>query len=489
MFTGTTIFNEDGQAANRRGCAREPLKWVVLVFYGEHNWGKLLDMNESGMRFEYAEPPSLGQRISFTFEAMGRMPAPFGGEVISDTFQAAGEIKWAREFERMAGVEFAGLAEESREQIRHWLSFEASASTDTRGDQAKREGPVPERRLPEPAGSSTEEACKGVDPDGSGPVLEKSDSDVEPIGILDFQLAAKILEAPAFEAYSELLAVEDRKRKPASGLKQRMTGTGLLAASACLAILAVAAGVKMILPASARRSEAARRISSSSGNDPESGSAKFSPNAKNPFLVEVLDAENRRWLLWFVNQASKSKPGAGGHESSVPASPAPSRAAGQTQQLASAKPLREFQLVSPHVSRPSANGLSDNSLSIAVPVVPAEASPLGATLGGMVARGAKPAPVTRALPIGGQVQEARLIRSVPPAYPALAKTNHVAGDVTLDALIDANGKVTDVKVVSGPSLLRAAAMDALRSWKYEPARLDGHTVSTHLSVIVKFHSE
>ncbi|HUC53786.1 MAG TPA: energy transducer TonB [Candidatus Cybelea sp.] len=68
-----------------------------------------------------------------------------------------------------------------------------------------------------------------------------------------------------------------------------------------------------------------------------------------------------------------------------------------------------------------------------------------------------------------------------------AKSEHVEGVVTLDALIDTTGKVTEVKVVAGPNLLRQAALDALRSWKYEPARLGGQPVSSHLSVTVKFH--
>jgi TonB family protein len=492
MSTATAIFNEDGQAANRRGCAREPLKWVVLVFFGENNWGKLLDINERGMRFEYAEPPSLGQRIGFTFEAMGRLPAHFGGEVVSNSFRAAGEIKWTREFERMAGVEFRGLAEESREHIRHWLSFEASSSSVTRSGEAKREAPASQPKMIEPVASSAEDAGRKVGPDGSGPELEKSECKVEPMGTLDSQLVAKILEAPTFEAYSKLLADADQKHKPLSGSKRWMTRTGLLAVSGCLAILAVAAGVKMILPVWARKSEAATRIASLSMNESEPSSAKFYPNGKNPFLVEVLDAENRRWLLWFVNKAPKNRPDQGDRESSVPSSPGPlARAAGQTRQLASAKPgpSHEFTLVSPNVSHPQASGLTENSLSTAVSAVPAEAPPLAAAIGGMAARGAKPVPVTQALPVGGQVQVARLVRSVPPVYPPLAKTNHVAGNVTLDALIDANGKVTDVKVLSGPSLLQGAATDALRLWKYEPARLDGHPVSTRLSVIVKFRAE
>src|SRR5258708_28772423 len=126
MSTSATIFGENGLTGNRRRCPREPLNWVVLVFFGETNWGKLVNLNENGMCFEFEERPSLGQRISFTIEAMGRMPASFGGEVISNSFQAAGEIKWTRDFERAAGVQFADLAEESREQIRHWLSFQAS---------------------------------------------------------------------------------------------------------------------------------------------------------------------------------------------------------------------------------------------------------------------------------------------------------------------------------------------------------------------------
>jgi protein TonB len=79
-----------------------------------------------------------------------------------------------------------------------------------------------------------------------------------------------------------------------------------------------------------------------------------------------------------------------------------------------------------------------------------------------------------------------LISSVSPVYPALAKTQHVAGDVRVDALIDANGRVTTMKVVSGPSLLHQAAMDSLRHWKYQAATLDGKPVPMHLTVTLQF---
>ena len=96
------------------------------------------------------------------------------------------------------------------------------------------------------------------------------------------------------------------------------------------------------------------------------------------------------------------------------------------------------------------------------------------------------APAT-ALPVGGDVRLAKIIFSVPPKYPTLAKSQHVSGNVLIDALIDAYGHVTTMKVVSGPAVLHQAAMDALKQWRYQPASLDGHPVSMHLAVTIQFH--
>jgi protein TonB len=89
-------------------------------------------------------------------------------------------------------------------------------------------------------------------------------------------------------------------------------------------------------------------------------------------------------------------------------------------------------------------------------------------------------------PMGGEVKTARLISSTPPAYPPSARSQGVEGDVTLDALIDESGRVSRVKTISGPELLRQAAEVAVRQWKYKPATLDGNAVPMHLTVTVKF---
>jgi protein TonB len=93
------------------------------------------------------------------------------------------------------------------------------------------------------------------------------------------------------------------------------------------------------------------------------------------------------------------------------------------------------------------------------------------------------------LPIGGDVKPAKLISSVAPTYTAMAKNQHVYGDVLIDALIDANGHVTTMKVISGPALLHQAAMTALRQWKYQPASLNGKAVPMHLTVTMKFRPQ
>lgn len=90
------------------------------------------------------------------------------------------------------------------------------------------------------------------------------------------------------------------------------------------------------------------------------------------------------------------------------------------------------------------------------------------------------------VPVGGDVKPARLLSSIPPVYPQLARAQRLSGDVTIDALIEANGRVSATKVLSGPALLHQSAVDAVKQWKYQPATLNGQPTSMHLTVVVQF---
>jgi periplasmic protein TonB len=86
----------------------------------------------------------------------------------------------------------------------------------------------------------------------------------------------------------------------------------------------------------------------------------------------------------------------------------------------------------------------------------------------------------------GKLELPKLLSSTNPLYPPAARAQALEGVVMLDASVDATGKVTDVKVISGPLLLRQAAIDALRKWKFQPARLNGQPTAAHTSVNVRF---
>jgi TonB family protein len=88
---------------------------------------------------------------------------------------------------------------------------------------------------------------------------------------------------------------------------------------------------------------------------------------------------------------------------------------------------------------------------------------------------------------GGQLQQPKLLASVAAVYPPDARARHIQGDVVIDALIDATGKVTATKIITGNPLLQGAAADSLRLWKYQPAQLNGQAIPIHINVTVTFH--
>jgi periplasmic protein TonB len=80
----------------------------------------------------------------------------------------------------------------------------------------------------------------------------------------------------------------------------------------------------------------------------------------------------------------------------------------------------------------------------------------------------------------------KLIYKVVPVYPPLALKTGVSGTVTLMAFIDEAGNVADLKVLSGHMLLKEAAMQAVKQWKYSPTVLNGEPVPVQATVNVIF---
>lgn len=671
----------------RRSCRRATLQWVVLVFFGGDQWGKLVDLSEKGMCFQFEHPPALRQSINFTFEAMGCMAIPsegHEGSVFGDSIQATGRVKWTREFERTAGVEFLELSPRSRDQIRYWISSGASqdaaapsrelqqewnkkkskkadrkAAPFTAAALAGPQAPVepapspakapfepreevfasdpanagsdievvwepepslapptidepatPHRKWPREREPERDAAFTPVSPDEpaishrkwsgeaepedtytsptlEGPAAEhsrkwpldaKSESafappdfdepaasaenwpaepepQLEPSFLpptLDEATAVELREkldalshgkrtlepepedsamlpsldepvahpgkwesrsepAPApeefvpsdrrgfwgskdafasqpadFEVPGMLHHDERQRRGQTLELKQHRARFGVIAVLGLLATLGALAGIIRFTSKFNERSDATD-VSRPSENNVASSRAEAgaAPGARSPFLVEVVDANNHRSVIVFSTEA---RPNKSGHvqdsslsETSVMAVQEPRE---ETKTSAIKQASRDFTLIAPHAASSPAGVNS----SVEAPALTTQApASVDAPLQNLPSP-AMPGAADRAPAVGGEVQPARLIHAVLPSYPQIARSSRVAGDVTLDALVDESGNVLDVKVIAGPLLLRDAAMEALRQWKYEPARLDGQPTPMHLTVTVKFQA-
>lgn len=76
--------------------------------------------------------------------------------------------------------------------------------------------------------------------------------------------------------------------------------------------------------------------------------------------------------------------------------------------------------------------------------------------------------------------------NVDPIYPSIAQTARVQGVVILEAIIDERGSVKSVSVLRSIPLLDRAAEDAVRQWRFTPARLNGEAVPVVMTVTVRF---
>jgi TonB family protein len=101
----------------------------------------------------------------------------------------------------------------------------------------------------------------------------------------------------------------------------------------------------------------------------------------------------------------------------------------------------------------------------------------------------RPQQVTRGdgpVRVGDSIKEPRKIRNATPVYPAQARGLGIQGTVTLDCVISPRGDVTDVRVVRSIPMLDAAAVEAVRQWRYTPTFVDGEPVRVIMTVTVNF---
>ena len=82
--------------------------------------------------------------------------------------------------------------------------------------------------------------------------------------------------------------------------------------------------------------------------------------------------------------------------------------------------------------------------------------------------------------------EGNLIHRVQPEYPQLARQARIQGPVILRAIINRDGRIENLQVLSGHPMLVQAAIDAVRQWRYRPYLLNDQAVEVETQITVNF---
>ncbi|SEG56909.1 outer membrane transport energization protein TonB [Bryocella elongata] len=100
----------------------------------------------------------------------------------------------------------------------------------------------------------------------------------------------------------------------------------------------------------------------------------------------------------------------------------------------------------------------------------------------------RPAPAARSdrIAISGGVIAGMLLAPIVPVYPSIAKATRTEGTVVIEAVISTSGRIESAHAISGPAILQAAALEAVRSARYKPYLLNGAPTEVQTTITVNF---
>jgi periplasmic protein TonB len=91
------------------------------------------------------------------------------------------------------------------------------------------------------------------------------------------------------------------------------------------------------------------------------------------------------------------------------------------------------------------------------------------------------------LRVGGDVKAPVAVNRAKPDYTDAARKAHISGVVVVEAVVNKQGEVEQVKVLKGlPMGLSEQAVDAVKKWRFHPGTLNGEPVDVIFSLTVNF---
>ena len=209
-------------------------------------------------------------------------------------------------------------------------------------------------------------------------------------------------------------------------------------------------------------------------------------SSSHPVESAAVGSQATNRLTNVLAKASISSPAKPQQQVASNASPAPPQLETNNAQPATLAPR-----LSSEVRPPDARARESGTKANSVPTAKEPAT--SANITGAVAVVTDPYPSLR-IPSGSSkkqrqgasLQLGRLLSRIEPAYPEDAKQQGIQGTVKLHAVIDRNGSVQSLQPVNGPPVLVAAAVNAVRQWRFSETLLAGHSVETEEDINVVF---
>ena len=438
--------------SERRRNSRVKVDSLLPVDLGRENGGIVLNLSEGGLRVRMVGRLETDDIIRLRFT----LPEQ------NNRIETLGQIAWVDEARTGGGVRLVSLAEESQQQIKHWLALNAPASETQPQEtliQTKATAREPVESLPEQA---------EVTGSAATPLEPKKDSAVAS----EFQ---PLLTESATVREFRLKRQQSHEQAMREEFRHRLIRAGI---SACLLIVVVVAGAALyrfqgerikgflgaikeqLVASGAWPSEAGRPTTTATREDksappaPQRGASKIQPGAEHE--PPILSANARQSMA----EALSKKPG--------PPELVVLEANGQRRLIAyRGGPVAQLK----NWPRGRVEILRD----ILMPGAASSSEPVPvATANARTAGSAQEA-------TDGVAEQQQL-----PAYPPLALQNNVQGTVVLRAVIGKDGVVQNVQLVSGPPVLASAVLDAVRKWRYMPYLRNGEPVEVERQITVEF---
>lgn len=478
-------------SSDRRRHARQRLRSLAYAELDQANGGIVLDASESGVSVHAVVPVTDSELPQF------RLKLPDSVAWL----ETRARVVWTRDEGKVAGLQFEDLPNSTRDQIREWLSREALTSeidgyypsTPTEQPLAKNPepGPVPASHAevtgldatpangmnsmppvqtvaePEPAREAASNP-KAIEPSHTPVAAEMATTSVQGAAELAKSLTKSAPPARKTES-PQTDAVSAAHRNPAP----------IYAVLVVLALISLTSGWAA---GRGKFTPAIHGIQSLFAPTGASASVALAAD-KQPLAavknIEIIDATGQRRTVSLM----------GGPKQIAQVAP-PSRSNAPNAAVDSKKqPAMNFQLWT--LSPPQRSAATGNARDIGNDAPPAVDAQSAAPVVAPIPSGAVEPPSSDALPkpanTTGVLKRGVLLRRVEPEYPEFARQQNVAGTVTIEATVGADGRVQSVRVVSGPKLLVQAAVNAVRQWRYSPTLLDGRAIETEVVVSLVFH--